>query len=322
MRRALSLALSALLASGAASAAFYVDEEAPVQTAATAQPTTSVSTFDIPFYAKRGWLSQAARRQLGERLTAARAAEDITITVSTVAPNTPLLAKQRGESLKQWFVENGVPASKVAITDDGEPRPRDEANTVNVTMTVRNAPPPITVAASRPAAARFVRPPSAAPVSLAVQAPQPLINDQTKIALLQRIVAMGKNKIVKPEEAFALVAEVLNMQDPAPAPAPAPTAIAAAPMASPMLASLVAADVPRQWTLDDTKTLRANLEDWARIAGWEVPAWQVSSQYRVSPSTIPGTFYDALAQLATAVPSLDFAINKTRHTLRVSESAR
>lgn len=320
MKRLLTLALTALLATGPATAAFYVDEEAPPQTAVFAQPTSSLSSFEITFYAKRVWLSQEARRALAERLAALRAAEEICIVVGTRPPNSLLLAKQRADSVKQWMADNGVPVAKVTIVDDSEVRARDQAGIVSVAMTVRNAPPPVVVVPSRTALARLTRVSVSAPAALTVQPAPALITDQTKIALLHRIVAMGKNKLVKVEDAFALVAEVLSMQDPAPVPAAvAPTVVLSpAPIPSPVLATLVAEDVPRHWALDDTKTLRANLEDWTRIAGWESPVWLVPDQYRVGKATVPGTFFDAMNQLAAAVPSLDFVINKTQRTLRVA----
>ncbi len=227
-----------------------------------------------------------------------------------------MLAKQRVDAVKQWLASTQASAS-VEVVEDSEPRPKDLLDVVTLNMTVHNTPRLLGMSQARAALATYSAPRRAPmPVAVAVTAPQPVINDQTKIALLQRIVMMGKNKIVKPEDAFNLVAEVLNMQDVA----PSASGITVTPTASPIVAQLVAPEVPRQWTLDPTKSLSANLADWSRVAGWEAPLWNSPNQYQVGAATLSGTFYDALGQVANAVPGLDFTINKQRRTLRVDQA--
>lgn len=316
MKRSLAAALVALSLSNLAHASFYVDDDTPVQTASDAQPTSRQVTVDLSFLPKHAWLTVAARSQLNAQSAAARDAEQISIVVSTAKPIYPLLAKQRVDAVKQWLASTQASAS-VEVVEDSEPRPKDLLDVVTLNMTVHNTPRLLGMSQARAALATYSAPRRAPmPVAVAVTAPQPVINDQTKIALLQRIVMMGKNKIVKPEDAFNLVAEVLNMQDVA----PSASGITVTPTASPIVAQLVAPEVPRQWTLDPTKSLSANLADWSRVAGWEAPLWNSPNQYQVGAATLSGTFYDALGQVANAVPGLDFTINKQRRTLRVDQA--
>jgi len=316
MKRSLAAALVALSLSNVAHAAFYVDDDAPVQTAGDAQATSRPVSVDLTFITKHAWLTVASRSQLNAQSSAARSAEEISIVVSTAKPVYPLLARQRVDAIKQWLASAHASAS-IEVVEDGEPRPKELGDVVTLNMTVHNTPHALAMTQARAALATYSAPRRAPmPMAIAIAAPQPVLNDQTKLMLLQRIVMMGKNKIVKPEDAFNLVAEVLNMQDVA----PTQSGLSVTPSASPIVAQLIAPEVPRQWSLDPSKSLAVNLSDWAHVAGWEVPVWNSPGQYQVGAATLNGTFYDALGQVANAVPGLDFTINKQRRTLRVDQA--
>lgn len=79
--------------------------------------------------------------------------------------------------------------------------------------------------------------------------------------------------------------------------------------------------LPRAWTLNANKSLHDNLDNWAKIAGYEKPVWGTEKPYKVAyTSMYTGTFLEALSQVSTLVPDLDFVISKSHHTLRVLDA--
>lgn len=337
------LALSvAALFSTAAHAAFYVDEDSPQVTAAAPQPAPAPApkaaraemSLDVPFVAKQGWIAMPGKSALKENLEDIKTAEAITINTFAASHGSTALAKSRAIAVRAWLVSNGVPFSKIVLNDNPGDYSPDRAETATVTIAQNQA---TDLAAARATAARqsYTRPAptTIAPAAvLAVYHPAQMaaepaktpeaanpdtMNDAMKVRLVQRIIAMSQNKLVKAEDAVTMVAEILKMQDGSTAPAAAPAA------ESVKLPAPTPVELPRSWVLDNTKTVRENVEAWARTANWSAPVWQSNTPFKIeAAATLNGTFIDVIGQLASAIPSLDFKASKAARTLTVVDAKK
>lgn len=80
-------------------------------------------------------------------------------------------------------------------------------------------------------------------------------------------------------------------------------------------------DKSRVWVLAGNRTLKENLADMARDAGYAEPSWKSSTPYMVRYRTsYTGTFLEALAQISDAVPRLDFKVSKQRRTIEIVDA--
>lgn len=74
------------------------------------------------------------------------------------------------------------------------------------------------------------------------------------------------------------------------------------------------------WVLDTGKTLKENLDVWAKQAGWNAPEWLASNFFQVtSASTLEGGFIDVLSQISDAT-KLNFCITQREKRLKVIDS--
>lgn len=326
----LALALTALF-STAAHAAFYVDEDTPQVTATSALPAVakpakqSELSIDVAFIPKRAWLSNTGKTSLKENLEELKLAEAITVTTFANSPANPVVQKSRGTAIRQWLITNGVQSAKIVVNEDTAALDTDHADFATVTLTQVQA---TDTAAARAAVARssMSRSTLSAPTPVlavyqpapkAPEAPKPdaAINDTLKMKLVQRIIAMSQNKLVKPEDAVNMVAEILKMQDTSAGTIPAAETV--------RMPAATVVEMPRSWILDNKKSVRENVEEWARVAKWETPLWQSITPFNIEASaTLNGTFIEVLGQLATAIPSLDFKANKTLRTLTVADTRK
>ncbi len=81
-------------------------------------------------------------------------------------------------------------------------------------------------------------------------------------------------------------------------------------------------DKSRVWVLAGNRTLKENLADMARDAGYAEPNWKSSTPYMVRYRTsYTGTFLEALAQISDAVPRLDFKVSKRYRTIEIVDAA-
>jgi hypothetical protein len=325
----LALALTAMF-STAAHAAFYVDEDTPQVTAtsalsAVAKPVKkSELSLDVAFIPKRAWLSNIGKTSLKENLEEIKLAEAITVTTFANSPANPVVQKSRGTAIRQWLIANGVQSTKIIVNEDTAALDIDHADFATVTLTQAQA--TDTAAARAAARSSMTRPTLNAPAPvLAVYRPAPkapeaakpdtTINDPLKMKLVQRIIAMSQNKLVKPEDAVNMVAEILKMQDTSAGAIPAVETV--------RMPAATVVEMPRSWILDNKKSVRENVEEWARVAKWETPLWQSITPFNIEASaTLNGTFIEVLGQLATAIPSLDFKANKTLRTLTVADTRK
>lgn len=335
-RTAVAFAIAAIfLTPFAAQAGFTVDEGAPRQTALNAmqiapQPAkTQDISMDIALVPGRSWVALGGKSALKEALDEIKAADAIRITTYAMRPANPAVQRMRAANIRAWLTANGVPASKIASVDQMDYyRDDPSGNTATLTLTQRAPARPQYAAQYAAEPAQPIRPATYSytpdhPIQQQVAYQQPqfrtqdpdaksgqVINDKVKLTLVQKIVAMAQNKTVKPEDAVTMLAEILKMQEGA----------SAAPALSPATANVVAVDLPRTWTLDNKKTLRQNVEEWARIAKWEAPDWRSTTTFDFPYAQLNGTFLDVLGQLAKAVPALDFNANRSARSLTVVDA--
>lgn len=315
------LVLLMAVATSTANAAFYVDEDTPQDTAQIMN-VAPPKVYDIPFYVQRSQLGPLGRKTLEALFLEADQSDQITITGYGDTLGGAALGRQRATTIYQWLIENGIPRSKISIVEDNTVRPTDTRNIFNSTITFSSRATRPVVSPDRQLTAALVRNvQEPTPTVLPPASHQPLDDDQVKLAIATKLVAMGHNNIIKPEDAVVLLAEFLGDKSRLP---PAPSQPVAAPILTPALQApplpqmVAATDLPRTWTLSSTKTLKDNLADWAADAGWEAPIWEASNPYQITVSSpMTGTFLDVLGQIATAVPDLDFKVWRDKRILQV-----
>lgn len=328
--------LATILITPAANAGFTVDEGAPRQTALTAMQIapppvqTQEISMDVAFVPRHSWMAIAGKNSLKESLEEIKQTDEVRITTYPLRPASPAVQKLRGNTIKQWLTSNGIALSKITVIESQEAYSEDpSSNTATLTLVQRKPQPtPQYSAPAQYASAPQLRPsrsyqqeqqqimPAAYQPAVRVMEVEPrsaqLINDKVRLTLIQKIISMAQNKLVKPEDAVNMLAEILKMQEGT----TTPTAL------SPATASVVAVDLPRTWTLDNKKTLRENVEEWARVAKWEAPDWRSTTTFEFPYATLNGTFLDVLGQLAKAVPALDFNANRSTRSLTVVDAGK
>lgn len=82
-----------------------------------------------------------------------------------------------------------------------------------------------------------------------------------------------------------------------------------------------AAEQPRTWTLAGNRSLKDNLADMAREAGYAEPNWRAANPYLVTYTTkYTGTFLEVVGKIAEQVPALDFRVYSWKRTIEVAEA--
>lgn len=83
-----------------------------------------------------------------------------------------------------------------------------------------------------------------------------------------------------------------------------------------------AGDTARAWTLVGNKTLKDNLADFARTAGYAEPTWKAANPYMVTQtSSFNGTFVEVIGKIAQQVPALDIRIYPWKRSIVVVEAS-
>lgn len=77
------------------------------------------------------------------------------------------------------------------------------------------------------------------------------------------------------------------------------------PVSRPVLASRPVVVAPTQWRLDPKRTLRENVEDWTRQAGWNRVIWEAADYPIAAAATFSGDFLSAGGPLATLISAYD-----------------
>lgn len=87
------------------------------------------------------------------------------------------------------------------------------------------------------------------------------------------------------------------------------------------LASQTPAQTPaKQWRLEPGRTLRDNLNDWAREAGWNQPQWAASQSYRIThAATYDGQYPDVLRKISDQ-SKLNVCVRKFDKVVKITDS--
>lgn len=84
--------------------------------------------------------------------------------------------------------------------------------------------------------------------------------------------------------------------------------------------SQVIFELPRTWLLSKDKTLKENLTDWTKTAGWNQPIWTAANPYQITSTvSINGTFVEVLEKVSQSVPDLDIHVWKGQRNIRISD---
>lgn len=330
----IAVAAIALGTAASANAAFVVNDDAPAITAANPQGPKRESTTTISFIGTH--FSRGGKATLDGLASDVVAAD--TINLTAYAKNRALMAnaKRRVATVKEWLTAHGVPDAKVDVYTEIDPD--DDSADTDVQITTRSMP------RTPPALATVATAPAMLPTS-----PQPnqhqqgaALTDRERMDFARRIMAMAQAKIISGDDAIRLMNEFLNGQPGTLAAQPSATSAQqvvtpAAPIVGGPIATaqpaypvaqisaqpqiVAAADASRSWTLTANRTLRENLEDWAQQAGYTKPTWSASMPYQITyTSNFNGTFLQVLAQIAQAVPGLDFKVSKAQRTIAVVDA--
>jgi len=90
----------------------------------------------------------------------------------------------------------------------------------------------------------------------------------------------------------------------------------------PATTSAPAGEPARTWTLNGNRTLKDNLADLARQAGYAEPTWRAANPYMVTYTTkYTGTFQEVIGKIAEQVPALDFRVYSWKKTIEVAEAS-
>ncbi|CAJ0808642.1 MULTISPECIES: TcpQ domain-containing protein [Ralstonia] len=309
----------AIAASTPTYAAFYVDEDLPQQTASAPAPLTASTAFDVGYGFRRSSLGPSARQALSDHLDAATEADQVIITGFGDAAGNATLAKQRAAAVKRWLVDNGVSPERIEVAEDTSARDPggDRRNANKATITLRT---PTRNAAAKARAqdiplyhAETKLAASSQPAPAAAQAPTTV--DPLAMQMVNKILTMAQNNLLRPEDAYRLIADILQPRQVVAAASP----IQPAPQRGAIIVPVV--EEPRAWTLQAGKTLKENLEAWAATAGWTLPTWQASNPYKITENyTLTGTFMSVLGQLAEMVPAIDLQVKKGVRTIKVVDA--
>ena len=314
--------LSALLAGFAigiapcTQAAYYVEDDAPatvVSTAAMLAPPsitrgTALTTFSIPFYVGHDRLGQQGKQSVHFLLPTLSAAPLITIQgrPDPVNPGNIDLAHRRALSIKRYLRDKGL-SNPITIEVATDVQSADPPNVYNATIVL--APP---------------TPPAPPPRTAYYPPVDPATSHQVSAEAVRRALKIAADANLSSTDTATLVASLLpgtatTGDTPVPyAPLRTPVGDGALPVALSRLA-LSPNTSRRQWWLDASKTLRDNLEEWARTAGWNPIRWEASNFYEVT-STVPveGDFPGVLRQVADST-GLNICARKSDRTIKVTE---
>lgn len=307
--------LAALFSGSAAHAAFFVSDDTPTVTASHPEAARRETTAYVSFYGNRP--SRAGRNTLENLSSAALAADSIAINAYAKTRAQLTMAKRRVAVLKDWLVKQGVSESKIQAWSELDPEDDPTDNDVQVVLRSSLLIPTQDAIASAPLSPATLPPP--APPQRATSGA--VINDQVRLEIARRLMAMAQSKIISQEDAVRLVSDFLAANAPQAAPQLAPQITPAAAAPAPTAQIVPTTDATRTWTLVANQSLQDNLRQWAKMAGYSEPEWAASNPYQVTYSSpYTGTFLQVLEQLSKVVPGLDFQVSQSRHTLRVVDA--
>jgi hypothetical protein len=314
------LAILVAAAAQQAQAGFYVNDDAPVITAANPEQARKAKTVYASFTGTR--LSKASRTDLENLGDSPLDADSVAVSVYARNKQQLVAANRRALTVRSWLVRKGVAPDRIKVNAELDPD-TDPLDT-DIQIVFRSAPQRAIADTLR--AARFVPPAVAIPLPIANAQAQSQNSDSARLDFVKKIMSMAASKMISQESAVRLVGDYLANLGPNAAPLPQTPATGVPSQSGsaiqPVPSQIVPfGEVPRVWTLAANRSLRDNLKDWAATAGYGEPNWTASNPYQVTyTSTYTGTFFEVLNQVASAVPTVDFRVSKNRRTIDVVDA--
>lgn len=302
--RRLTIAACLMGAIGQAQASYsVVDDEPPATTASRRGETIRNQT--VPFAAGSGRLGPQGRNAIQDILQSVSKNDSITITGRPDARSNAALAYQRAYAIRAMLLQRGIGSARIKIETDSS------ANIAQagVYMSVVNVAPAGDQPASRASVNFSAVLPGPAPAVPARLAPEQstLANSDVRLFIVNKLLDINANGKIDPQTAITIMKEftqnnvaaapqqmaaimapvapvIVQPQQPSPVQEVKESAIAA-PKPVPVAASDFSASpetVPKpKWVLDTNKTLKDNMEDWAKKAGYRLN-WKASNYIRVN----------------------------------------
>jgi hypothetical protein len=327
-----ALATLVLLSSVAplAHASYYVvDNPAPAPVSALIrsmpnqqQPRNDLQTVNVPFARKSSQISREASRALTAMLDSAQDSNHITVTGCGDPGDSQSVAYRRATNVKAWLIDNGISDHVVSTAADSSVVRTSKGYNCVVTLSVGSLAP-----SSALAYAQLVQPNVASPIAVPAQpvppAPSPATNARSEqMKMISKVLDMANAKIITPENAVAMIAQLMKESDVTAPVAAAPVRPQPIVLQQTSVTAQITA-LPQAWSLTANHTLKETMSEWARSAGWKEPQWNATNPYLVAQGqTLPGDFMGALRTVSDLVPGLDFRVNAGSHEITVTDAAR
>lgn len=249
----------------------------------------SGSVANVPFVEGKSTLGPRGRKAVLDMIGQAVAADRITIVARPDASDNDAMRTQRGNTLRQMLIANKIPAAKIAIeyspSGVADTEPRVYLSEVRI-GTRPSAPFPAPQIASKPI------PPAPAASGLQMSILELLKAGVISTADAERMLSTASRDV--PMQTQRSTSPSSNNPSPV-----------------------------RNWKLPLGGTLRDALTAWSQAAGWNVPVWVPTDPYEITEArAIRTDLVSAIAELASALPQLDFEVSKQKKTITVRENNR
>lgn len=291
------------------------------------QTASTPSTYTLPFRKGYWGVSEAAGQQLAQLLSQFRQAKKITIAGRPDATSNNFLAAQRGTSIQNWLIKNGIPASRIEqATDINANSPLDE-NTFPVEIRIDGAAQlaqTVTSADLRtsvsPSGIRTTITPLHAQATPAVTPTVAIVATppaDPRLDLVRNLIAAAQAGRLKPDAAIASIAEILAVP---PGTQPANTQPTAP--AKPDFGLIAAPETarPKEWPLTTERTLKDNVTEWAKKEGFAVD-WRATNYFKVGRAqTLTGDLLETVDKVTTAAGLKMEVWKKGDKLIRISDN--
>lgn len=258
------------------------------------------------------------------------------------------IPQNRANNIRDYLVSKGVPPKSISISIDTAPNLLvDSIYPSDVYLTHRQVEPLRVQTVMQPKQASSI-PPAVRSEPLA-ERPEPAVlpENQAQTSLIKWVLRLVQMKQLSSEAAARIINDLAGesapketaqaqaapqvLTTPLPRPVQAVAEVKPAVEAQPevkkpapppaMLFVAATATIRKPlWVLDTGKTLKENLDAWAKQAGWSAPEWVASNFFQVtSASTLEGEFIDVLGQISDAT-KLNICITQREKRLKVIDS--
>lgn len=291
--------------------------------------------LNIPFSAEKKEIGPIATNMLITTLPELRKSKEIIIQGRPGPSNAPHVAKERTNYLKAWLIKNGISEARIVSEPQAVYRSSDypscnESTIIYKLMITKNeveTEQPIALLAATATPLRERATPAILPDAISMTAIRRIftISDIAKYTksetqqLVENYFAFKQAGNTFPDEQI-IIEQASKLRTPsAPANARETTqAKLSAPV--PFIISTPALANKKTWALSKDLTLRDNMDNWAKIAGWNPSTWEASNYFQVTVnSTLEGNFPDILRQIADST-KLNICVYSRDKKIKVTDS--